>query len=154
MLQVSLPRLPAEWAHPPLLFLTSCSIYLHPASHWISLLSLSLTLEICSNHLAPSYFLVSTASANLHWAQLHCTALTAMTSIDWLSLCCSDRASLPYTRAMTVRCFLSQIHSVISFSALSLCLPLNYTSLSNLAASLTKEPFYLKGVIKTPLHSR
>ena len=66
------------------------SIWLLSASHWIALLGLKLTLTICSNLLAPSYSLASTASADLHWTawthksiQLYYTVLTGLTP-NWL----------------------------------------------------------------------
>ena len=57
------------------------SVWFLSASHWIALLGCKLSLSICCNLLAPSYYsLTSTAStAQTEWnrTQLHCTASCA-----------------------------------------------------------------------------
>ena len=69
------------------LFQLTDSIWLLSASHWFALLGLKLTLAICSNLLACSYFLASPASTELHWLHdlrsgLSSTALHY--SLHWL----------------------------------------------------------------------
>lgn len=91
----------------------------HPlASDWIALSGLIPTLAICSNlalHLlfTSSLALVPHVSVKLSW-------------YDWLpslSLCCSLKLAL-FPSVLRVRCILSLIHSVKTFSYFSLCLPL------------------------------
>ena len=108
-------------------------------SIWFLLASHRAALEICSNLLAPSYYLPSTASADLHWRaqnskELISTALHSphwlptdwqkannrLTELPLLSLCFALIALL-----LRVGHILWLSHSVKSFSDSSLCLPLN-----------------------------
>ena len=119
----------------PLFKLTDI-IWLLSASDWIALLGLKPTQSICSNLLAPSHSLASTAPADLHqtaWVhkgtKLHCTVLHCAASHLVNSQFTGTKFSLSYllinSFLLETGHILSLTHSVISSSDFSICLPLS-----------------------------